>query len=53
MAGFTSAPDSWTVSDHLTAVLDADDAETAVRRVEEIVGSDGEVVGSAEPWGEA
>jgi hypothetical protein len=32
MAGFTSAPGSWTVSDHLTAVLDAENAEAAVQR---------------------
>jgi hypothetical protein len=51
MAGFTSAPGSWTVGDHLTAVLEAENADAAVQRVEEVIGSDGEVVGGAEPWG--
>jgi hypothetical protein len=51
MAKFTSAPGDWTISDHLTAVLDADDAESAMRRVRETIGPDSEVVGGAEPWG--
>lgn len=51
MAKFTNAPGDWTISDHVTAVLDADDAESAVRRVESIIGADSEIVGGAEPWG--
>ena len=51
MAKFVDAPGDWTISDHVTAVLDADDAEAAVRRVQEVIGSNSEVVGGAEPWG--
>lgn len=51
MAQFVDAPGDWTISDHVTAVLDAADAAEAVRRVEEVVGPDSEVVGEAEPWG--
>jgi hypothetical protein len=53
MAKFTNAPGGWTISDHVTAVLDADDAEAAVRRVQEVIGLDSEVVGGAQPWGAA
>ena len=51
MAGFTGAPDSWSVSDHLTAVPEATDDQTAVMRVREVAEPDGEVIGEAEPWG--
>ena len=52
MGGFSGAPDSWTIAEHLTAVLEAGDAREAVQRVREVVGSSGEVVGEAEPWPE-
>lgn len=50
MTGFTEAPETWTVSEHFTAVLEAVDAENAVAKINE-VGVDAEVVGGAEPWG--
>jgi hypothetical protein len=51
MAGFTGAPDSWSVSDHLTAVVEATDDQAALTQVREVAEPDGEVVGGAEPWG--
>jgi hypothetical protein len=52
MARFRDAPgNDWTISDHLTAVLDAPDATTAVRLVQEVIGDDSEVIGGAELWG--
>ena len=50
IGGFSGAPNSWTIGEHLTAVLEAGDAGEAVQRVREVVGDSGEVVGGAEPW---
>lgn len=52
MAKYVDGPGDWTISDHVTAVLDADDPASAVKRVEDVIGPDSEVVGGAEPWGD-
>ena len=51
MAGFTGAPDSWTISDHLSAIVEASDDQAAVTQVRDVAEPSGEVVGGAEPWG--
>lgn len=50
MAGFTEATGSRTISDELTAVIEAENPEIAARRVQELVGQEC-VVGPVEPWG--
>lgn len=52
MAKFVDGPGDWTIGDHLTAVLDADDPAGAAKRIEDVLGPGSEVVGGAEPWGE-
>jgi hypothetical protein len=49
MAGDSGSPESWSIGDHLTAVIDVENPTVAERRVQEIVGSDFQV-GAAEPW---
>jgi hypothetical protein len=49
MAGFAESPESWSIGDHLTAVIDVENPVVAERRVQEIVGPD-YLVGAAEPW---
>lgn len=49
MAGFAGSPESWSIGDHLTAVIDVESPVVAERRVQEIVGPDFQV-GTAEPW---
>jgi hypothetical protein len=49
MEGIAGSPESWSIGNHLTAVIDVENSVVAERRVQEIVGADHQV-GAAEPW---
>lgn len=50
-AGFTESPESWTTSDRITPVVEADRPEGAIERVRQAVGADPSV-GPAKRYGD-